>query len=98
MPEPLEIDKPYVERRVNNWIKKVEELYALVETTVENHQGIEYKLTDNMIMYEEPMARFGIPPKNVPILDLYQGKKLIATFKPVGLWVIGVIWSMNCEL
>lgn len=40
-------------------------------------------------MYEELMDTFGVPPKNVPIFDIYIKKKLIATSKSIGLWVIG---------
>ena len=89
MSETLEIDKPYIESKVNDWVRKVEELYLLVKNSLVNNKQIECKSIDNMVMREELMQKYGVPPKNVPIFDLYKDKKLIATFRPVGLWVIG---------
>ncbi len=89
MPEISEINKPYIERRANDWVKKVKTLYSFVKIALVNHKEIECKSSENMVMHEEPMEKFGVSPKDVPIFDLYMDKKLIATFKPVGLWVIG---------
>ena len=68
MSETLEIDKPYIESKVNDWVRKVEELYLLVKNSLVNNKQIECKSIDNMVMREELMQKYGVPPKNVPIL------------------------------
>jgi hypothetical protein len=89
MSKTLTVDKKDIEARANGWIKKVENLYQWVKTTLQNEQEVEYKTDNNVVMYEELMEQFGVPAKNVPIFDLYVNKQLVASFKPIGLWVIG---------
>jgi len=40
-------------------------------------------------MYEELMQKYNVGSEDIPMLDIYKNKVIIATFKPVGLWVIG---------
>lgn len=89
MSDVSNIDKPYIEDRANKWIEKVDNLYKIVRDALKNDTDIEYRVDNNVVMYEELMDKFGVPPKNVPIFDIYIKKQLIATFKPIGLWVIG---------
>jgi len=84
-----ETDKPYVESRANDWVRRVKDLYASVKVALADSEGIECKSAKHMMMHEEPMQNFGVLPKKVPILDLYKDKNLIASFKPVGRWVVG---------
>ena len=82
-------DKVYIEARADGWIAKVEELYLLIKNTLKDNKDFHYKTHKNMVMREEIMEKNGVSPKNVPIFDLYKGNKLIATFQPIGLWVLG---------
>ena len=84
-----EIDKKYIKSRVNDWVNRIEDLYSTVKKALSDSEGIECKSVKYMMMHEELMQNFGVLPKKVPILDLYKNKNLIASFKPVGLWVIG---------
>lgn len=84
-----EISKPYIESRVNDWMKRVGDLYALVKASFADSQEIECRSARHIMMHEELMQKFGVAPKRVPILDIYKDKTLIASFKPVGLWVLG---------
>lgn len=84
-----EIDKPDIEGRVEDWLQRLAALYTFVERTLENSENIECKSTKHMTMHEELMQKFDVEPKRVPILDIYKSKTVIASFKPVGLWVIG---------
>ena len=83
------MDKSYIEKRVNEWIMKVEQIYAFVRKALQNEPEIECKIDNSTMMYEGVMKKYEVPPKNIPIFDLYIGKQLVATFKPIGLWVIG---------
>jgi hypothetical protein len=83
------IDKPYIKGRVKDWLQRLAALYSFVERTLENSENIECKSTNHMTMYEELMQKSDVEPERVPILDIYKNKTVIASFKPVGLWVVG---------
>lgn len=95
MTETANFDKPYIEKRASGWVKKVEQLYDFIKVALKNHKEVEYKTDNSMTMHEELMEQFGVQPKKVPIFDLYVEKKLIATFKPIGLWVVGAKGRMD---
>jgi hypothetical protein len=84
-----DINKAHIEKKVRDWTERVNKLYSFVRNHLSNIKGIECKTSKNMTMYEEQMKKFDVPPANVPILDVYKENILIASFKPLGLWVIG---------
>lgn len=84
-----EIDKEYVEQRANGWIEKIQKLYSFITETLKDEPSVRYTIDQTMLMQEELMERYGISPKQVPIFDLFVKNQLKATFKPIGLWVIG---------
>jgi len=77
-----------VEYEVNHWITQVKDLYSFIKGVLAD-SNIEFKTSTKIEIYEREMKEHDISPKDVPILDLYRDKNLIATFKPLGLWVIG---------
>jgi len=40
-------------------------------------------------MYEGLMHRYNVEAEELPILDVYKDKVMIAMFEPIGLWVTG---------
>lgn len=42
-----------------------------------------------MTMHEELMEEFGLPPESIDTADIYKDGRLLASFKPKGLWIIG---------
>jgi len=84
-----DINKPYIESRVNDWLSRITGLYNFVRETLEDIRDVECVTTKNVVMHEELMKKFDVPPTNVPILDITRSGKILATFKPIGLWVIG---------
>jgi len=40
-------------------------------------------------MYEELMEKFQVEPAKLNVLDIYHGNRIVATLKPIGLWLIG---------
>ena len=84
-----EIDKPYIESRVEDWLVRIENIYELVKTTLAESSDIEFDTSRQVRMHEELMQKYGVPPKNIPILDIKRRGSLLASFKPIGLWVIG---------
>lgn len=82
-------DKARVLERVEDWGKRVEGLYSLVEQVVANEPGVSCDRIGHMTMHEELMRESGVPPRQVPILDIRKNGKIVVSFKPVGLWVVG---------
>ena len=83
------IDKEYIENRVKDWKERLAELYKNVEQALSDHREIAYKKDRMTTMNEELMQKFDVHPEQIPLLDIYKNDVLIATFKPIGLWVIG---------
>ncbi len=40
-------------------------------------------------MYEEIMQQYQVEPTTMKVLDIYKGNNIVATIKPIGLWLIG---------
>jgi len=85
----MPINKVHVSKRVKDWKLRVTKLYKEIGSWVSDKPEYKMSLGGSIRMYEELMAKYGLPPEKVQTADLYKGDKLIASFKPVGLWVIG---------
>jgi hypothetical protein len=83
------IDKPYIQNRVSEWKKRIADLYALVEAGLAGLNDVRVEKSRHTLMHEELMHKSGVGSEKLPILDIYKKDSLAATFKPVGLWVIG---------
>lgn len=84
-----EIDKPYIESRIADWIQRIDDLYTFVKGATDNINGIKYKKNKKVVMHEGLMQNFHVTPVDLPILDIYKEQKLVMSFKPIGLWVLG---------
>jgi hypothetical protein len=84
-----EIDKQYVETRVEDWLFRVNSLYESVRQALSNSSNVHCHKTSSIQMHEELMQRFGVDAVDVPTLDIIKDEETVATFKPIGLWVIG---------
>jgi hypothetical protein len=83
----LDVTAEYVERRVADWINRIEGLYALLETWLPDQWTSKRVLT--VPFHEELMEKFGIPPREIPVLDLARAGIPEVSVKPRGLWIIG---------
>lgn len=84
-----EIDKKYIENRVNDWKKRIVDIFSFVKESCSNHPEIDFGENKTTQMHEELMQKFGVSPVELPILEIKKNKELLASFKPKGLWVIG---------
>ncbi len=84
-----DIDKPHIEERVNDWKRRLESLYTLVEESLASLEGVECKTNRHVTMHEELMQKFDVNPQQLKILDIYKNEQIVVSFKPIGLWVIG---------
>jgi hypothetical protein len=84
-----EITKEDVQKRVDDWISRIENVFSLVKYSLSNHSNIDFVETKKNRMHEELMQKFNVPPVNLPVLEIRKNKELLASFSPKGLWVIG---------
>jgi hypothetical protein len=75
-------------KRVDNWAERIRTLYDQVTPWAE-HAGLKTERTRKVLMSEELMQQFGVPDREMPVLDILRGDQTVASFVPVGLWLIG---------
>jgi hypothetical protein len=78
-----------IEKRVNDWMNRISGLYSSIKEWLNTSPSYTTREQSEVIMYEELMQKYQIDPKKLKVLDIYAGDKIIATFKPIGLWIIG---------
>ena len=61
-----EITRAHIERRICDWSRRVDDLYALVQQWLPPNWTVERRRT--VRMHEEMMREFGVPPREMPIL------------------------------
>lgn len=82
------ITKQHVEKRIADWKERISNLYTSIASWIEG-SGYTLKLGNRLVMFEELMDQFNIPPTKVDSANIYKSDKFILAFKPSGLWVIG---------
>lgn len=88
MQETIKIDKAHVEKQIKDWKKRISSLYSTLQDWL---KGTKYTLKSGakVTMYEEPMSLVDIKSTEVDTVDIYRGNRIVLSFKPRGLWVIG---------
>lgn len=87
-PDRPGMTKIEVEKRVEDWLLRLRNLYATVTGWAEQH-GWSVDTSQSIELHEDLMRRFEVPPTRQPVLRIEDGKGRYALFKPKGLWVIG---------
>ena len=83
------VDKQQVELRVADWKKRVTDLYDEINNWL-NNSDYTLRVGSKLMMNEELMSKFGVPKTEIETADIYnKDKKIVLTFKPNGLWIIG---------
>ena len=80
--------KAAVERRVKDWLDRLEKMFSSTEDWAEEH-GWSIIHPDSIIMNEEEMIRSGVSQQKQPMLRLERADGGFALFRPKALWVIG---------
>ena len=81
------VDRAHVERRVDDWERRVSKLYGDVATWLP--YGWTAADGGAVPMHEELMRRFGLPPRGLPILRLDHEGEARGRLEPRALWIIG---------
>ena len=84
-----QVTQKSVEGKAVKWQKRIGHLYSYVKDQLSDVTDIQFSLTRSLTMYEDLMRRNDVEPLELPILDVFVSGELKATFKPVGLWVVG---------
>jgi hypothetical protein len=82
-----EIDKGHVVRRVDDWVGRIDRLYRQIEEWLPS--GWTGSRVGTVRMHEELMQKFGVPPRDLPVMELSYNGKPSARIEPRGLWIIG---------
>ena len=82
-----QIDARHVDRRVDDWEKRVRSLYVTIgEWLPDGWNSCEGA---SVCMHEEMMRRFGVKARQIPTLVLTNGLGESALLESCGLWIIG---------
>lgn len=83
------IDREHISNRIADWKKRVENLYKEIEKWLKTEPIFSINIGNPIPMYEELMQSFQIKQTEVETADVLKGKKIVLSFKPKGLWMIG---------
>lgn len=75
--------------RVVDWSTRINLLYEKIEKWTKDYKGYGCLKNRQVIMLEELMKIHNIPAVNIDIFDIYFEEKIILSFVPFGLWVVG---------
>ena len=82
------VDAKHVERRIVDWIERVNRLYAMIGDWLPD--GWEARRGAPIVMHEQLMREFGIPAKRIPTLELFALSGDTARLEPRALWIVGI--------
>ncbi len=74
--------------RVENWVERIAALYDEIIPWAA-HAGLKTERNRKVLMSEEQMHQFAVPDRELPVLDILKQDQTVASFVPVGLWLIG---------
>ena len=81
------IDAEYIQRRVNDWNERVNQLFALINDWLP--EGWEAKQGPSVVMHEDLMRKHDVGATQIPTLELSDRVGHVAKIVPRGLWIIG---------
>ena len=82
----MSIDAPYVQRRVDDWIRRLNSLYGELNASLPGGWSTE---SATVTMHEIIMRKFNVPPATLPALLFAHETGATASLEPRELWVIG---------
>jgi hypothetical protein len=82
-------ERQHVVDEVNDWLHRVELLYASVREWLGDREDLRFEQTRTVTMSEELMQKFAVADRELAILDVLRGDHVVASFVPRGLWLVG---------
>ncbi|WP_258041275.1 hypothetical protein [Pseudomonas syringae] len=81
--------------RVEGWVQSITAFYNVVVEWFSEIPSVSFETSRTVSMSEELMQKFAVGDKELPILDVISGGKVLASFVPRGLWVIGALGRID---
>lgn len=76
-----------VRARIMDWKRRIEDLYTRIRTWLPEGRGYD-AVTERTVPMNEPLMRhYGLPPEELPVLDLRCDGNVALSFWPDALWV-----------
>lgn len=85
-----EVTKQDIQKRIDDWKARISSLYDSIADWATSEGAYRCKRHRAVPMYEELMQKLSVRPETLESLDVYRGGDLVATVKPIGLWLVGV--------
>lgn len=82
-------DRAIVLDRVADWERRLTVFFAQIAEWVADQSTLCVQQTRTVTMSEELMRNFGVPDRELPILDVLENGEAVASFVPRALWIIG---------
>lgn len=74
---------------VDAWQGRIDTLYANISQWLQGWPALKCDASRKVTMSEELMQAYAVPDRELPVLDVLDGDKVVASFVPRGLWIIG---------
>lgn len=88
------ITKENVELRIHEWIVQLNSLFDKIEEWIQAFPDYRVKREQTTQRIEELMQRYGVKPREVPILKILSERQTIS-FVPSAIWIIGADGRVN---
>ena len=82
-------DRERVLDRITDWERRLTVFFAQIAEWVADQPALCVDQTRTVTMSEELMRNFGVPDRELPILDVLENGEVVASFIPRALWIIG---------
>jgi hypothetical protein len=82
-------ERQRVVEEVDDWLRRIEELYTYVQEWLSEKQGLRFEQTRTITMSEEIMQKFAVTDRELAVLDVLREDHVVASFVPRGLWLVG---------
>ena len=83
------LSKEHIEKRLEDWKSRISNLYSSIENWLASNPSYSIKIQTEVPMYEEIMQQYQVGSTTMKVLDIYKGDHIVASIKPIGLWLIG---------
>ena len=81
------ITPEHIRRRVADWKKRIDDLYAQIAGWLPN--GYSLRHGKPMWMNEKMMREYDVPDEEVPVLEILKDDLVVGRIEPRVLWILG---------
>ena len=90
------IDRAYVERRLDDWRRRIDGLYGDIEAWLPADWSM--AAGGEVPIHEDLMLRFDVAQQTLPMKTLLRSGQNVGRIEPRGLWIIGANGRVDIKL